>query len=353
MKCNARLTHLLSALLLAFVVNCELHAQDPSLLVHLDFDENFSSGQVLDVTGNGHHGWCFNPTNWITATQGVFGSVGGFWQTNSVLLDPPSTYLPVSQYFGITNLTGIKYLTNATVSVWVNFRYNTPDIIWVISNGYDASYLYDSSGTNGWDFAKIYSSSMQFIVYPLPGGYDTVLTWPTPADSNYHLYTATVDCTANRAVAYYDGLAVQTNTVGMPFLQIYGCPSPRWLCVGKSVHQMPPGPLVYGGDYASGFFEGRIDDLRIYNRALSPAEAQSLYIGNSYARNLSIRKSSSSLVQLRWEALSNPVYQVEYMSNLNATAWSTLGSALAGSVTNSVMDSALAPFRFYRVRVLP
>ncbi|HEV2393450.1 MAG TPA: LamG-like jellyroll fold domain-containing protein, partial [Verrucomicrobiae bacterium] len=350
---NVRLTPLLPGLLLAFALHCELHAQDASLLVDLNFDEDFSSGQVIDVTGNGHDGWCFNPTNWITATQGVFATIGGYWQTNSTLLEPPSTYIPVSQYFGITNLNGIRYLTNATVSLWVQFRQNTPQAVWVISNGRDAQYLDDQSGTNGWDFAKVYSSSMQFLVYPLPGGYSTVLTWPTPVDTSYHLYTATVDCNANRAVAYYDGLPVQTNAVGVPFLQVYGSAPVRWLCVGKLAMQMPPGPMSYDGNYAAGFFEGRIDDVRIYNRVLSSGEAEALYIGNTFARNLVIQGSSASSVRLGWDAVSNATYQVEYMSNLNATAWSALGMPLEGSLTNSTTDSPLASSRFYRVRVLP
>jgi hypothetical protein len=97
-----------------------------------------------------------------------------------------------------------------------------------------------------------------------------------------------------------------------------------------------------------------MDDVRIYNRTLSAAEVQALYQGSTYAQNLAIQKAASQSVQVRWDANSNAVYQVEYRTNLTETAWAPLQSAIPGSVTNSIIDSILGqPARFYRVRVLP
>jgi hypothetical protein len=99
---------------------------------------------------------------------------------------------------------------------------------------------------------------------------------------------------------------------------------------------------------------GRLDDLRIYNRTLSATEVQALYQGSTYAQNLAIQKAASQSVQVRWDANSNAVYQVEYQTNLSGTAWSPLQSAIPGTVTNSIVDSILDQrSRFYRVRVLP
>ena len=102
------------------------------------------------------------------------------------------------------------------------------------------------------------------------------------------------------------------------------------------------------------YFVGKMDDIRIYDRTLSPTEVQALYQGSTYAQDVVIQRAAAQSVQVRWDASSNAVYQVEYRSNLNGTAWSPLQSAIPGSLTNSIIDSILGqPARFYRVRVLP
>ena len=127
----------------------------------------------------------------------------------------------------------------------------------------------------------------------------------------------------------------------------------HWLCIGALSHDGTP---QWGDDYYpnAGFFVGRFDDLRIYSRTLAAAEVQALCRGSTYAQNLANQKAAPQSVQVRWDANSNAVYQVEYRSNLAETAWSPLQSSLPGSVTNSIIDSILGqPAPCYRVRVLP
>ena len=338
---------------------------DSSLKLHFDFDEAFSAGRVQDVSGNGNDGWQFNPTNWITTGNGVFGTVAAqFTYVGFMYNDPPHVY-PLSQYIGVTNLNGFAFLTNGTISFWAKFDTNDDFGMFVLDNGYNGIYAENPGlASNSWSLCRVYHPYLSFVTYPADGSVAPVVSWPddtvqsggyTPdlSTTHFHLYTVTIDCPNNLAIAYYDGLPYMAGSIGLPWIRIYGCASIRWLCIGAMSHDGTP---QWGDDQYpnAGFFVGRLDDLRIYNRTLAAAEVQALYQGSTYAQNLAIRKSAPQSVQVRWDANSNAAYQVEYRSNLTGTAWSPLQSAIPGSVTNSIIDSILGqPTRFYRVRVLP
>ena len=366
MKNYVKLICVMLCALLTFVFQRELQAQgtDPSLKLHLDFDENFSNGKVLDVSGHDNDGWQFNPTNWITATNGTFGSTAAqFRYVGFMSNDPPNVY-PFSQYIGITNLNGFAVLTNGTISIWAQIGPNGDYVMQLLDNGYTPGYTADPGlSSNSWTFGRTYTPYICFLVYSSFGG-QTVVRWPDDvvrsggsfpdlSTTSFHLYTVTVDCPADRVIAYHDGQPYMTNSIGLPWIRVYGCYSQRWLAVGAMSHDGTP---QWGDDNYpnAGFFVGKMDDVRIYNRTLSAAEVQQLYQGSTYAQNLAIQKADPQSVQVRWDANSNAVYQVEYRSNWAQTAWSPLQSAIPGSVTNSIIDSILGqPARFYRVRVLP
>jgi hypothetical protein len=335
--------------------------QDPSLKLHFDFDENFSSGEVLDMSGNGNNGWQFNPTNWITATNGVFGSTAAqFTYVGVTTNDWPNVY-PLSQYIGVTNLNGFEYLTNGTISLWAQYDGgNSNNAIFLLDNGYSAIYAGSPSmASNSWSLLRDdFHNYLSFYVYPASGGTVTVSQWPDDTTTggittNFNLYTVTIDCSNNVAIAYWNGQPYQTNAIGVPWLHVYGCPSSRWLCIGASSHNGTPqwGDDNYPND---GFMSGKMDDIRIYNRTLSATEVQALYVGSTFARNLAIQPIGSQSVQVDWASLSNVRYQVETESALDLNAWTPLGSVISGTGgTNSITDSILGqPTGFYRVRIL-
>ena len=103
---------------------------------------------------------------------------------------------------------------------------------------------------------------------------------PILATTNFHLYTVTLDCAANRAVAYYDGQPYMTNLINVPWLHVYGCSSARWLAVGSATADGTP---QWGDDGVPswGFFVGKLDDIRIYGRTLSAADVADLASGTS------------------------------------------------------------------------
>jgi hypothetical protein len=145
-----------------------------------------------------------------------------------------------------------------------------------------------------------------------------------------------------------------TGSIDLPWIRIYGCASQRWLCIGAMAHDGTP---QWGDDRYpnSGYFVGKMDDLRIYNDTLSASEVQALYRGSTYAQNLGVQKAVQQSVQLSWPTKSNATYQVEYQPTPLLGPWTALGLAIPGSgQTNSIFDSIVGQSsRFYRVRVLP
>jgi hypothetical protein len=338
---------------------------DPSLKLHFNFEAGFSNDRIVDASGNSNDGWQPNPTNWITATNGVFGSQAGrFSYAGYITNDPPNRYV-FSQYLAVTNLAGIEYLTNGTISFWAQIAANGDLIMQVMDTGYPVGYSSDpSSAINSWSLGRAYTFNFVFTVHTAAGDMQ-VVGWPTDvvqwggsypdlSTTRFHLYTVTIDCPNRRAVAYYDGQPYMTGTLTVPWIRIYGCASQRWLCVGALSHDGTPrwGDDLYPN---AGFFVGRLDDVRIYNRTLAAEEVQALYAGSTYAENLLIQRADQEFVHVYWDTQSKAVYQVEFLSSLNTNAWMSLGLPMPGNGTvKSIIDPVLAqPSRFYRVRVLP
>ena len=336
---------------------------DPALKLHLDFDEDFSSGRVIDVSGNGNDGWQFDPTNWIAPATGVFGSTAAQFTFDALIYTDPPRVHQVSTYIAVTNVNGFYQVTNTTISFWAKFDTNNDGNIFILSAGYPQMYAQDTyASSNSWSLNRNSSSFLTFMTYP-EGIYHTqVASWPDDtiqpggfnqilATTNFHLYSITSDCATNQVITYYDGQPYMTNTIDLPWLRVYGCYHFPWLCIGALGHDGTPD---WGDDSYpnAGFFVGKLDDLRIYNRTLSATEVQSLY--QRYAPNVAVKNASPGSVQLSWKVNTNALYQVEYASSLTTNDWAAMGSALPGGSTNSIVDPTAGNLqRFYRVRLLP
>jgi hypothetical protein len=105
-------------------------------------------------------------------------------------------------------------------------------------------------------------------------------------------------------------------------------------------------------------FAGLIDEVRIYNRALSLAEIRAIVSAGTTTS--SDCKTVTATVRVRdldicWNSSTNRTYQVEYRSDATTNLWVGLGSPVQGNgTTNCVVDSVPeVPSKLYRVRVLP
>jgi hypothetical protein len=357
-------------LLLNLACVCPLGAQmsDPSLKLHFDFDEDFSSGEVIDVSSNGNNGLQFNPTNWISATNGVFGSQAAQF----TYVGTSTEGYGVSQYIGITNLHGIYLLTNATVSVWARFDTNADTFMFLLDCGYAVTNAYSpAQASNSWSFGRYYSTYLQFVTFPADGSRQVAVRWPDDtiqptgydvnlATTNFHLYTITIDCPNKVAVAYYDGNPYMTNLINLPWLRVYGTSSTyseNWLCVGAASNDGTP-QWNAGDPPHSGYFVGRMDDIRIYNRTLAAGEVENIYLGldsKAACSHLTAKLTGAQSVQVSFQGLSNVLYQVEYRSSVNSGTWLPWGAPiLSNGGTNTITDSMVGQAgRFYCVHPLP
>ena len=266
---------------------------DPTLKLHYDFNESFTAGTVMDITGNMNSGRNFQGTNWITSVGGPYGS-GALWTANGFMANDPPNLYDLSTYIGVTNLNGIARMSEATFSAWAWMTAgNQNNGCRIMDCGFNSAYAVGNSA-NSWSFGRNYNSSFSFFVWPAGGGSTTVIQFPDdtirsqgspPYDygtANWALYTVTVSCASNQAIGYVNGVPFQTNVISLPYLNVYGCSSVPWICVGARPHDGTPqwGDDAYPND---GFFEGKMADIRIYNRALGPAEVAGLYVGSSAA----------------------------------------------------------------------
>jgi hypothetical protein len=291
----------------------------------------------------------------------VFGTRAAQFTVVGVMTnDPPHVY-PLSQYIGVTNLSGFQYLTNGTISFWAQFDGgNSNNDMYLFDNGYNSIYaLSPAQASNSWTI--LYHGFFyypQFYVYPGQGGQSNVVRWPSfvLATTNFHLYTVTVDCPNNLAIAYADGNAYQSNTINLPWIRVYGHINQHWLCIGAMSHDGTP---QWGDDKYpnAGFTSGKMDDIRIYNRTLSADEVHNLYHASGIIQEpiATIRQTSTQSMRICWDSLTNVFYQVEYKPNTSTDTWTELGSPVPGSGgTDCVTDSLLiSSQRFYRVRPVP
>jgi hypothetical protein len=187
-----------------------------------------------------------------------------------------------------------------------------------------------------------------------------IVRWPSygAVTTTFHLYTLTVDCPNNVVIAYADGAPCQTNTINLPWLHVYGHKDQHWLCIGALAHDGTP---QWGDDKYpnAGYMSGKMDDIRIYNRTLSPGEVRNLYYGSGMGSlkqtDPTISQTVTQSVEICWSSQTSIAYQVEFQSVLNSNAWLALGSAVVGTGGDYCVTDSMAGYsrKFYRVRPLP
>jgi hypothetical protein len=242
---------------------------DPSLVLHLSFNNNFaSSGTILDTSGYGNHALRYSLTNWPSSITGPDGSpAGGFHRIGS--------FEGGGDYAGIPWTTNSPFysLTNGTLLAWAYYSSNSSPVSTII----DGSSYYTYPGS--WFLGRDYSYSTRFDVY-LPNGEMTHAAVfpdnsPNLDSGGWHYYGVTWD--GFQFLAYFDGVPINGFAqADVPELILGGHPWAHWIGIGCLVHEGTP--QIDGDGYpSSGWFDGGIDDIRIYNRALSPSEILSLY----------------------------------------------------------------------------
>src|SRR3990167_3483110 len=189
------------------------------------------ASEVVDSSGNALHG---RGKNGATTTGGKFGNGGAFDGTNDYATIADSDTLSP---------------TNKSLSAWVKFgALGTNDIIVYKSSEYGLSYGFTDAGCT--------ASRFNFAFYG--GGWYCANSTTAPSTGVWYHVQGTYDGTNIRL--YINGALEATTTVNAP---------------SNNATAFDIGS--YSVDATTYAFNGTVDEVRLYNRALSPAEVSQLY----------------------------------------------------------------------------
>jgi hypothetical protein len=220
----------------------------PGLVGWWTFNEG-SGTNAQDYSGKGNTGWMtnYNSTYGSNAwTTGVVQSALNFSNTTPF----SSVVIPGSSLSGSP-----LSLSNLTICAWINYR------SW---GGGGREKIVDKSGNAASGYSFYIGLSRNALAYAVGGtAWETA---PPTLLSNTWIYASL--CVTNTTITFY--------TNGVLYYSLSGI-NPTTLNTF---------PVVIGGRQdGARSFDGLIDDVRIYNRALTPYEVQELYNGG-YGRQL-------------------------------------------------------------------
>ncbi len=191
---------------------------------------------VEDTTVNNNDGTAYGPT---IVTDGKYGNALDFESSES-------------DYVSIPNSDSVNLNLNFSITAWIKPE-SFPSIAGVVtklSNSSDKQYALSTKGSSiGFDYEN--------------NGNNWEMTGGTLSSGTWQLVTVTI--TSSRYVTLYiNTTAVNSGTPGSTTdLTTQAVQIGRW-----------------GGGYNSNYFDGVIDDVRIYNRVLETYEIEALYNGS-------------------------------------------------------------------------
>ncbi len=215
-------------------VGSEEEPQDPSLIAYYPFN-----GNANDASGNGHDG---TEMGSFSYTNGISGPAAVFNGTNSKIQIPHDENLNLDDHF--------------TISLWIKSNGANPYVgllSKIQSNVPRNGYLLNANTSLGdvmmgmnksWPSVQGYASSTNSV---LDGKWRHIVT--TYDNANLSLY---VDDQLHMRVAYTNGLSINSMPLYIGWDPYYITSQQR-------------------------YFNGEMDELRIYNRALSESEISDLY----------------------------------------------------------------------------
>lgn len=214
-----------------------LDATDTSLIAYYRFDDDPGDG-VLDSTGHGHTGAC-NPT----CPTVVAGKLGGAYE-----LDGVDTGVEVMSAAALE-------VTPISITAWVFRTLDTPQQSIVTK-------LYGTTTRNSWQLVVDGGEALMICTTSSPGS-------GTCSNSGANLVTLN----AWTHVAYvYDGTTARGYLRGVEF-------ATSTLPLAYDGRSILIGIDIDNSAFSAPFV-GRIDDVRIYGRALSPQEVARLAAGD-------------------------------------------------------------------------
>lgn len=313
--------------------------RDPSLLLHLSFDQDFSNGLVFDESGNGNHGRRYDVNYWPKPVASLNGSGAGLFESY-----PGDAQFPLGRgdYVSITSVPQLDKLTNGTVMIWAHYQTNSYHNASLFDAGY---YTVPGSWSIG-RFSRMQTallltrndrSQIKEFMFP-----DFVGTNGDTGDWHHYGFT-------------FDGQTIRGYFDGKEFANVPQAPYPELTSAGPFIaiacrHHL--GTPEWGDDpYPNnGWLVGKIDDARIYSRALSKEEVQRIYMAFDTRvpgpPDLIVRAAASSIVELSWRTVYDKFGVDAYVIERD-------GEPILESKSTTALDATARPGanHTYRLRV--
>jgi hypothetical protein len=227
------------------------------LAVYLSMNEGTST-MVGDFSGNNNFGTTSNMSNPATASSGwTSGKHGG-----GLAFDGNNDYVTMSPK-ALAALKGGEY----TISFWAKHNWQNGEFIMDTTNTGETQRFFMSLNGGNW------AGNQKAISIGENGNTSGLGPVNSIPATGWSFITVTLSVTGNAAIGYVNG--VQTGTSGNGYVADTFGGTGRTFIIGARY------------DTGTSLYNGKMDDLRIYNRVLSPAEIGNLYKSGQVTKNVS------------------------------------------------------------------
>lgn len=220
---------------------------------------------VTDSCGGGNNGINYGSSNWTNTNRGTIG--------NKTL----STNGTATSYFDVPHASNLNLTSSLSIGMWISpnsvSNYNT--------------LLTKSTGTTtiNYDLSLGSTGALRFAYNNATNcGVTTpvvVSSTATITPNNWNYVTVTLSGTA--LTFYINGISAGTGTITN-------------LCGSVT------GNLTLGKDRGTNYYNGYIDEVAIWNRALTPSEVQQIYLGTKQGRtaplNFTIQTTTTNILPI-------------------------------------------------------
>ncbi len=216
---------------------------DPNLVGWWKFDEGFGT-KAVDWSGQNNHADLVGGPQWIVGYDG-----------GALKLDGSDDYvaLPIGSV--------INSLTSSTFTIWVDFSNAGGGWQRILDFGTGTTinmFLTPRTGTDG---------PMRFAITVGGSAAEELATAPNTLPSGWHHVAVTINSDIRAINLYLDGVVVASNNSAELNPQALGNTTNNW--IGRSQYS------------ADAYFNGSVDDFRIYNYALSQDEIKETMRGDT------------------------------------------------------------------------
>ena len=282
------------------------------------------SGNANDMSGSGNHGTVAGAT--LTADRfGNPNSAYAFWTNMSIK---------------ISSLAAVAPTDELTISMWARALNNTSNCLFqldpdVWANRCVGCAAYSNSG----------GTMMLFDYGDLFSGGRTVTTGFSIDLNNWHHYVYVLSQTGNLKQMYRDGTIISNAPYALT-------------CTVKN------SPFSIGGGFDQGsgslWFNGNIDDICIYNRALNSMEISALYAGTNACFSVGVKELESIEKALVYPTVSETGIYNFSMNGMNSESlieiYSTDGKLIKSfsglDKLNNTIDISTAQSGIYIVKMI-